>query len=116
MTDDDGVRIADVRDYAGAIKRNKPRMDMGGHGHGIETIREDDYKGHHIVVRTRYEIEVDGKPITGHMALTNDGRIHYHAVPNVSFPSAIALVRQLIDAFPDDFPTDGSGHHGGMDM
>ena len=36
----------------------------------------------------------NGKPITGHMALTNDGHVHYHAVPNVSFPSAIALVRQ----------------------
>ena len=53
MTDDDGVRITDVRDYTKTIKRNKPRMDMGGHGHGIETIREDDYEGHHIVIRTR---------------------------------------------------------------
>ncbi len=112
---DDGVRIADVREYAQAIKRNRPKMEMH-HGHGIETIREDDYKGHHIVVRTRYEIEVDGKSVTGHMALTNDGRVHYHAVPNVSFPSAITLVRQLIDVFPDDFPADGSSDDGGMDM
>ncbi len=115
MTDDDGVRIADVREYASQIKRNRPKMEMH-HSHGIETIREDDYKGHHIVVRTSYEIEVDGKPITGHMALTNDGRVHYHAVPNVSFPSSIALVHQLIDAFPDEFPTNGRGHGDGMDM
>jgi hypothetical protein len=82
------------------------------HGHGIETTRETDYKGHHIVIRTRYEIEVDGRSATGHMA---DGRVHYHAVPNLSFPSAIAMVEQLIDAFPDEFPLDGSGHeHGGM--
>jgi hypothetical protein len=113
MSDADLAPITDVREYVDEVKRNRPRMDMGGHGHGIESVREDDYKGHHIVVRTRYEIEVDGRQVTGHLGVTNDGRVHYHAVPNLSFPSAIAMVRRLIDAFPDDFTAEGAGHREG---
>jgi hypothetical protein len=110
MSDADLGPITDVREYVDEVKRNRPQMDMGGHGHRIESVREDDYLGHHIVVRTRYEIEVDGRHVTGHLGVTNDGRVHYHAVPNLSFPSAIAMVRCLIDAFPDDFTTDGAGN------
>jgi hypothetical protein len=68
-----------------------------------ESTREADYKGHHIVIRTTYQIEVDGKSVTGHMGVTNDGRVHYHPIPNISFASALDMVRELIDVFPDDF-------------
>jgi hypothetical protein len=87
--------------------------------HGpIETVREAVHAGHRIVVRTTYEIEVDGRPVTGHLGVANDGRVHYHPVPNLSFASALDLVRSLIDTFPEDFePGDGHdhgghGHHG----
>lgn len=74
------------------------------HQHPIsETVREADYEGHHIIVRTTYEIEVDGIQVTGHMGVTNDGQVHYHPIPNMSFASALDMVKQLIDVFPDDF-------------
>lgn len=74
------------------------------HQHPIsETVREADYEGHHIVIRTTYQIEVDGAPVTGHMGVTDDGQVHYHPIPNMSFASAIDMVKQLIDVFPDDF-------------
>ena len=79
-----------------------------------ESIREADHKGHHIMVRTQYEIEVDGHMVRGHMGVTNDGHVHYHPLPNLSFTSAVDLVKQLIDTFPDDFPTQGTGSMGGM--
>jgi hypothetical protein len=75
----------------------------GGHGHGTTSVREVSYEGHDIVIRTTYEIEVDGRSLHGHMGVTNDGQVHYHAVPNLSFASAVDLVKQLIDTFPDDF-------------
>lgn len=65
--------------------------------------READYKGHHIVVRTKYEVEVDGKPLMGHMGVTDTGTVHYHPVPNLSFASALDMVRKIIDVFPDEF-------------
>lgn len=77
----------------------------GQHGqhHSMTSVREASYEGHDIVIRTTYEIEVDGRPLRGHLGVTSDGQVHYHAVPNLSFASAVDLVKQLIDAFPDDF-------------
>ena len=81
-----------------------------------ESVREADHKGHHIIVRTHYEIEVDGHMVMGHMGVTNDGQVHYHPLPNLSFTSAVDLVKQLIDTFPDDFSTQRTGSMGGMKM
>ncbi len=87
------------------VVANKPkRARRGEHAGHLETVREAEHRGHRIVVRTTYVIEVDGMPVEGHLGVTNDGRVHYHPVPNLSFPSAVDMVRQLIDSFPDDFP------------
>jgi hypothetical protein len=87
-----------------------------GHGHGgqMVSVREATYRGRHIVVRTTYQLEVDGMPIKGHMGVTNDGQVHYHAVPNLGFASAVDLVKQLIDTFPEDFEAGGDNHSHGQ--
>ena len=96
-----------VRKNAAMVRRaQKP-----AHAHP-ESVREAEYQGHHIVVRTSYHIEVDGQVLNGHFAVTNDGQVHYHPLPNISFASAIDLVKQLIDLFPADFEN-GHGGHGG---
>jgi hypothetical protein len=84
------------------VRRNAPVL---GHLHGgtMESIREGTYRGHHFVIRTSYHIEVDGVPLEGHLGVANDGQVHYHAIPNLRFVSAVDLVRQLIEAFPEDF-------------
>jgi hypothetical protein len=96
------------------LAEQKHRFDQRhDHGGETETVREEDYKGHHIVVRTTYRVEVDGVPVEGHLGVTNDGQVHYHAVPNLGFTSAVDLVKKLIDAFPDDFPDPGAVPGGG---
>lgn len=109
--------IGDVREQAATVRRNRPRRghEHGGMERGIETVREDDYRGHHIVIRTMYTIEVDGRPVTGHVGVGNDGRVHYHPVPNLSFVSAVDLVRRLIDTFPDEFPPEDVEQEAGPD-
>jgi hypothetical protein len=88
---------------ASYVKKNLPKTKMMAmHGH-MESVREVDYKGHHIVVRTMYEIAVDGRPVTGHIDLSNEGQVAYHGLPNMSFDSAVELVESLIDHFPGDF-------------
>jgi hypothetical protein len=97
---------------ASYVKSNAPLVRQAqkpAHAHP-ESVREAEYKGHRIVVRTTYHIEVDGQMLTGHFAVSNDGQVHYHPVPNISFASAIDLVKQLIDIFPDDFTTGHGGH------
>lgn len=90
-------------------KDDLPGQGHGGHHGPVETVRESTYRGHRIVVRTTYSITVDGTPVEGHLGVSNDGQVHYHAIPNLGFASAIELVEQLIDAFPDDFE-DPSGY------
>lgn len=89
--------------------------DDHGHGSPMESTRESEYRGHHIVIRTSYRIEVDDRPIEGHLGVSNDGQVHYHAVPNLGFASAVDLVKQLIDTFPEDFTgtTNPHGHEHG---
>ena len=100
-----------VRKNAEQVKRAQK------HRHGeMDSVRETDYAGHHIVVRTRYHVEVDGHMLMGHMGVTNDGQVHYHPVPNLAFGSAVDLVKRLIDIFPDDFAKKGRGSMRGMRM
>lgn len=91
------------------------------HGGDMVDVRTARHAGHDIVVRTRYEITVDGRPFDVHMSLTNNGRVHYHGLPTRDFPSVIDLVKKAIDVFGDEFtdddspaPDDGHGghHHG----
>jgi hypothetical protein len=101
------------------VKKNAPKVkevqQSGHHGHGGQTtVREEHYKDHHIVIRTTYEVTVDGIPVTGHLGVSNDGKVHYHPVPNASYSSALDLVKALVDIFPEDFQSGGhGGEHGG---
>lgn len=114
------VRSARPEVVAENVARRVPRGGPPpGHHHGpMESVREATYKGHRIVVRTTYQIEVDGAPLAGHLGVTNDGQVHYHAIPNLGFASAVDVVKEIIDAFPDDFPpaadpAEGAGTVGG---
>jgi hypothetical protein len=87
------------------------------HHHGTTTVRELTYGTHTIRVVTSYDIEVDGHPVTGHVLVTNEGAVHYHAIPNQEFPSALDMVKRMIDLAPDQFPDpespgDTNDHHG----
>ena len=93
-----------VRKNAARVKKTES-MTMTG---DPESVREADYRGHHITVRTTYHMEVDGKPLGGHLAVTNEGQVQYHGLPNYSFDSAIGLIQKLIDTFPEDFEKGGA--------
>jgi hypothetical protein len=105
MSDKNPIERPTVNSIDSYVKKHASHVgETQGHQHPTsETIREADYEGHHIVIRTTYQIEVDGKPVTGHMGVTDDGKVHYHPVPNISFASALDMVKQLINIFPDDF-------------
>ena len=121
MQRDDLVRDAQPEALVQRLSEEPSDLPEQGHGHGqsMESTREATYHGHHIVVRTSYQIEVDGQPIEGHLGVSNDGQVHYHAVPNLGFASAVDLVKQLIDTFPEDFEgtssPDQHGHGHGHD-
>lgn len=72
--------------------------------HGAQVLlREDEHLGRVIRIRTTYEITVNGVPFHGHMLLDNDGNVYSHACPYSEFPSAMGLIKHLIELYPDDF-------------
>lgn len=89
----------------------------------LAAVRTVSHRGHEIVIRTTYEITVDGQPFEAHVTVDNAGRVHYHGLPTRDFESTVDLVKKVVDYFPDDFgpgaepaPTNGhehdhTGHH-----
>ena len=88
-----------VRD---ALAVNAALISHAGHAHGggdLTSVRDAEYKGHRIVVRTTYEITVDGRPFVVHLTVDNAGRVHYHGLPTRDFASVVGLVQKAIDVF-----------------
>jgi hypothetical protein len=97
----DLVRAADPAGYADGLAATTPSAPAS---HGHESVRTDTYGGHAIVVRTTYEVEVDGRPVTAAMHVDHDGNVSCHALPVYKRASIMEVVRLLIDVFPEDFP------------
>ncbi len=87
------------------LKANKPVTGPHGSHSGSQftSVREIDYKNHHIVIRTRYEIEIDGKIMNNQIYVDNEGKVSSHALPAYSFPSTVDLIKRLVDKFPNSF-------------
>jgi len=101
-----------LQSIASYVKSNAAQAKKAQHMHGHEheasmVTRETDYKGHHIVVRTKYEVEVDGNRLMGHLGVNDAGSVHYHPIPNMSFTSALDMIKKVIDVFPNDFDSNG---------
>ncbi len=121
---EDLVQAAQPGAVVERLAEQRPELTEPAHHDmsSMESVREATYRGHQITIRTTYRIEVDGRLILGHMGVGNDGQVHYHPIPNIAFASAVDLVKQLIDAFPDDFgagepdpaPTEPDPAHGHM--
>ena len=109
--------VVSPQEQAAGVEQHRDDLQLlhEEHHHGNTTVREVSYGTHTIRVVTTYDIEVDGQPVTGHLLVTNEGALHYHAIPNQEFASALDMVKRMIDLAPDQFPDpseDPTGHHG----
>jgi hypothetical protein len=101
MDPKDLARIADPTAMA-AYLAALPRPT---HVHApAEAVREDEYKGHRILVKATYEVSIDGRPLLLHLSLGNDGTVHCHSLPNYVSGSLMDVMHRLIDVYPEDFP------------
>ena len=80
----------------------------GPHEHRLRGVRCAEYRGHEIEIVTTYEISIDGAPVHFHASVGNDGKLRCHESPYAAVPSAIDLVKHLMDLYPDAFG--GAGH------
>jgi len=78
------------------------------HDHGAPgtatSDREATHDGHLIRIETTYLITIDAAPLEGHMEVLDNGSVHYHGLPNYAVPSAVDLVRLVIDHFGTEPP------------
>ncbi len=74
------------------------------HGHG-EGVRRFTHRGHEVEIVTRYEVTIDGEPWHQHVEVLDDGSVTYHGLPQYAIPSAVDLVRKVID-YEEDSPED----------
>jgi hypothetical protein len=69
-----------------------------GHGHGAHGgVRRFEYRGHRVEIETHYEVTIDGEPWRGEMSVRLDGTVTYHGLPQYAVPSAVDLLRGVID-------------------
>jgi len=95
-----------ARDYEpdGAALDGDGHGDHGQHGHG-EGVRRFEYRGHRVEIATRYEVTIDGETWDGHVEALHDGTVAYHGLPQYAVPSAVDLIRTVID-YEEDAPED----------
>jgi hypothetical protein len=94
---------ASLEHLSSAASTALPRQAMEQHqgpGHESHSVREAEYKGRTIRIETSYHITVDGEPVLGHVMVGNNGRVHYHSIPNQEFASAVDMVKRVIDLLP----------------
>jgi len=91
---------------AGAdVEGDEPAVHGHGHGHGADGSRRFEYRGHDVEIVTHYEVTIDGEPWEGQMMVRVDGTVTYHGLPQYAVPSAVDLLRGVIDTSyeaPDD--------------
>ena len=101
------LRETSPESAASALYRARKRLKVHVRQGPIETVRKARYHNHQIEIRTIYDIRIDGRRVTGHIELGNDGRLQYHGLPAYGWGSAVDMCEELIDSFPEDFPRKG---------
>lgn len=76
------------------------------HGHGghqepgvTRTVRTVTHRGREIRIETTYLVTIDGEPLKGMLEVLDDGRVHYHGLPQYAVPSAMDMLRLVVDHF-----------------
>lgn len=101
------LRETPPEETARYLRSNRRKLRIRVHEGPAKTVRTDVYKGREIRITTTYDIRIDGRLVGGHVEVSPEGRVHYHGLPAYSWMSAVDLVRQVIDSFPDEFPERG---------
>jgi hypothetical protein len=82
------------------VEGDEPGANGHGHGHGHGTdgsTRRFEYRGHEVEIVTHYAVTIDGEPWDGQLLVRNDGTVIYHGLPQYAVPSAVDLIRGVID-------------------
>jgi hypothetical protein len=90
--------IAPLREQTLSLPQGYTSPPAHGQHDTFTTVREGTHRGKKFEIHTTYRILIDGEPFLVHTGVLNNGTVHSHSFPQYSFPSAVDLVRKVIDA------------------
>ncbi len=73
---------------------------------GLTSVRTAHHKGHEIRIETTYNVTIDGRKLDTGLEVLDNGTVHYHGLPQYAVPSAVELVKRIIDYFGTEPPAD----------
>jgi hypothetical protein len=103
-------------DHPEWVRKKFPTYVEHAHESLARSDRTLEHEGRTITITTTYEVSVEGRPVTLHMMVDEEGRLWSHLCPYLTFASAPELVSHLLTRMPHLFeatqPTarDSSGH------
>lgn len=73
------------------------------HGHHPPvSVRRTEHAGHEIQIETTYRVFIDGQEFPDPISVTDDGRVHYHGLPQYSMSSALELLKVIVDNLAEE--------------
>jgi len=103
----DRARETTLAESVRYFKRHRRKLKVHVHEGPMESVRTETHRGHEIEIAATYDIRIDGRRLGGHLMVGNDGRVHYHGLPNYTWGSMVDMCKQLIESFPEQFPAKG---------
>jgi hypothetical protein len=98
----DGAELEDDQPNATHTHAHDQPAAMHGHGQGV---RRFTHRGHEVEIVTHYEVTIDGELWDQRLGVLDDGSVIYHGLPQYAVPSAVDLIRTVID-YEEDAPDD----------
>ncbi len=71
---------------------------------GLTSVRTAYHKGHEVRIETTYNVTIDGRKLDTGIEVLDNGTVHYHGLPQYAVPSAVDLVKRIIDYFGTEPP------------
>jgi hypothetical protein len=93
------------------IRKKFPAYVEHTHESLARSERTLEHQGRTITITTTYEVRVEGRLITLHMMVDEEGRLWSHLCPYLTFTSAPELVRHLLTRMPHLFEAPPDDEH-----
>jgi hypothetical protein len=106
------------REHPEWVKKNFPAYVEHAHEGLTRSDRLLEHRGNTITITTTYEVRVEGRLVTLHMMVDEEGRLWSHLCPYLTFATATELVLHLLERMPHLFeatPAPDSTRHGEHD-
>jgi hypothetical protein len=91
------------REHPEWVRKNFPTYVEHQHENLVRSDRVLEHRGNTITITTTYEVRVEGRLVTLHMMVDEEGRLWSHLCPYLTFATATELVLHLLERMPHLF-------------